>query len=93
MPSESHSSARSLNDRLAFTERRFLSAQGLPHRPWFKSIKQAPGLYLGYGAESFPGVTQALSDGEWTLAQDQVQVAADRVAAAANFLAGVDEGA
>ncbi len=48
---------------------------------------QAPGLYLGYAAESFPGVTQAIDDDDLPLAQQQVAVAAERVAAAAHFLA------
>jgi hypothetical protein len=77
-----------LNDRLAFTERRFLTAEGLPHRPWFKHVGQAPGLYMGYGAESLPGVTQAVSDGMMHLAQQQVLVAAGRIKEAALFLAG-----
>lgn len=38
----------SLNDRIAFTERRFLSKLGLPHRRYFRHTLQAPGLYLGY---------------------------------------------
>lgn len=36
-----------LNDRLAMTERRFLSREGLPGRTWFRHVLQAPGLYLG----------------------------------------------
>ena len=83
-----------LNDRLAFTERRFLSPPGLPGRPWFKHVGQAPGLHLGYGAESLPGVTQAVNDGKMVLAQEQVLVAAWRVREAALFLAGrADDGA
>ena len=44
-----------LNKRLSLTERQFLAAGGLPQRPWFKHTLQAPGLYLGYAAEPFPG--------------------------------------
>ena len=36
-----------LNERLAMTERRFLSPEGLPGRPWYRHVLQAPGLYLG----------------------------------------------
>ncbi|CAM9593134.1 unnamed protein product [Scytosiphon promiscuus] len=81
-----------LNDRLAMTERRFLVDEGLPGRKWYRHVLQAPGLYLGYAAESFPGITQALSDGDLELAQEQVQVAAARVSEAAAFLSGEDEG-
>ena len=75
-----------LNARLSLTERRFLDAAGLPKRGWFKHTLQAPGLYLGYAAEAFPGVRQALDDGDGELAQQQADVAAGRVAAAAAFL-------
>jgi len=81
-----------LNDRLAFTERRFCANKGLPRRKWFKHVLQAPGLYLGYKGESLPGVTQAVSDGKWGLAQEQVWVAAGRIAAAARFLGEGTEG-
>lgn len=36
-------------------------------------------------------MTQAVSDGEWGLAQEQVWVAAGRIAAAARFLGGEEE--
>lgn len=36
-----------LNERLAMTERRFLTEEGLPGRRWFRHVLQAPGLYLG----------------------------------------------
>eukprot|EP00752_Nemacystus_decipiens_P007436 g6646.t1 len=82
----------SLNQRLAMTERRFLADEGLPGRPWFRHVLQAPGLYLGYAAESFPGITQALSDGDLSLAQEQVLVAAACVSDAAAFLSGEEAG-
>ena len=44
-----------------------------------------------YAAESFPGITQALSDGDLSLAQDQVRVAAACVSDAAAFLSGEQE--
>ncbi len=81
-----------LNDRLAFTERRLLSPPGLPRRPWFKHIGQAPGLYLGYDAETLPAVTQALNDNQIALAQQQVFEAASRIEDAALFLAGRGDG-
>lgn len=77
-----------LNNRIAFTERRFLTPSGLPRRPWFKHVGQAPGLYKGYGADSLPGVTQAVNDGKMGQAQQQVLVAAWQIKEAALFLAG-----
>jgi len=82
------SAVNALNERLSLTERRFLDAGGLPLRPWFKHTLQAPGLYLGYAAEAFPGVRQALDDGDIDLAQQQADIAAVRVSAAAVFLSG-----
>jgi len=76
----------SLNDRLALTERKFLSPEGLPGRPWFRHTLQAPGLYLGYAAEAFPGVQQALDDGDLVLAQEQVEVLVERVNEAVEFM-------
>jgi N-acetylated-alpha-linked acidic dipeptidase len=77
---------RLCNEKLGLTERHFLSTEGLPQRPWFKHILQAPGMYLGYAAESFPGIQQALDEGNTELAEEQVQVAVERVASAASFL-------
>ena len=75
-----------LNRRLSLTERQFLDAAGLPQRQWFKHTLQAPGLYLGYAAEALPGVRQALDDGDVALAQQQAEVVATRINAAASFL-------
>lgn len=44
-----------------------------------------------YGAEPFPGITQALQDGNEQLAQEQVLVAAGCVEDAAAFLSGEAE--
>ncbi|CAN0214090.1 unnamed protein product [Discosporangium mesarthrocarpum] len=77
-----------LNDRLSMVERRFLTEDGLPKRKWFKHVVQAPGLYLGYDAETFPGITQPLKDGDRALAREQIAVAASCVLAAANYLGG-----
>jgi N-acetylated-alpha-linked acidic dipeptidase len=71
------------NDRIAMTERQFLLDTGLPGRPWFKHILQAPGIDLGYAAEAFPGIQEALNERNFDLAQDQVAWTAERIQAAA----------
>jgi N-acetylated-alpha-linked acidic dipeptidase len=76
------------NEKIAMTERQFLLDTGLPDRPWFKHVLQAPGMDLGYAAEAFPGIQQALNDGNFDLAQDQVILTAARVNAAALRLEG-----
>ena len=64
----------------------FLDFNGLPGRKWFRHVLQAPGLYLGYGADLFPGICQAVRDGNMALAQSQVRVCAARVQEAAAAL-------
>jgi len=78
--------AAKCNEILGLTERQFLDKEGLPERPWFKHVLQAPGLFLGYAAEAFPGIQQAIDDSNLNLAQEQVGVVAKRIHAAAVFL-------
>ena len=59
---------------------------GLPQRPYFRHILQAPGLYLGYASEVFPGVSQACDDGDYDIANQQVIVAANCIREAALYL-------
>ena len=49
----------------------------LPGREQYKHILFAPALWSGYHEATFPGVRDAIDDGEWELAQQQVQKAAD----------------
>lgn len=81
------------NERIGLAERHLLSDAGLPGRPWFKHILQAPGMDLGYAAEAFPGIQQALDDRDYDLAQEQVGVAAERVQALADSLLFGEEAA
>lgn len=75
------------NEKLGLTERHLLLEDGLPGRKWFKHCLQAPGLDLGYAAESFPGIQQALDENNYPLAQDQIDKAAERIVSAADNLA------
>eukprot|EP01100_Stratorugosa_tubuloviscum_P012610 TRINITY_DN602_c0_g1_i1.p1 TRINITY_DN602_c0_g1~~TRINITY_DN602_c0_g1_i1.p1 ORF type:complete len:671 (+),score=332.17 TRINITY_DN602_c0_g1_i1:117-2129(+) len=76
----------SYNDRLMLTERNFIDFEGLPERPWYKHVIQAPGLYLGYGSDIFPGLSQAIRDHNWDLAQSQCAVVSSHIQQAANYL-------
>lgn len=49
-----------LNRALRQVELDFLSANGLPHRPWFRHVIYAPGEYTGYDAVTLPHVQDAL---------------------------------
>lgn len=78
------------NEKLGLTERQLLLDEGLPGRPWFKHCLQAPGLDLGYAAESFPGIQQALDAKNFPQAQEQIDRASERIQSAANNLV-IDE--
>jgi N-acetylated-alpha-linked acidic dipeptidase len=82
--------ASTCNEKLGLAERQFLAKEGLPRRPWFKHVLQAPGMYLGYAAEAFPGIQQAIEMNDADLAQAQVELAATQVEAAASFLSVAD---
>ncbi|GAA5902456.1 M28 family metallopeptidase [Sporobolomyces salmoneus] len=47
---------------------------GLPGREWYKSLVVAPGRWLGYGATTFPGLTEALElDGDVESARKEME--------------------
>lgn len=50
---------RRVNRALQRFERGFLDARGLPERTWYRHLGVAPGRWLGYGATTFPGVTES----------------------------------
>ncbi len=49
-----------VNLGLADVEQMFLSAQGLPGRPWYKHTLWAPGSYAGYTAVMMPSLAEAV---------------------------------
>lgn len=64
-------------------ERNFLVPTGLPKRPYYLHSIQAPGIYEGYGAETFPGVTQSIKLGDPDTAQQQYAFLVDTIQNAA----------
>lgn len=56
---------RVANRKLFHLEKLFLSSNGLQGREWFKHIVYAPGRYTGYAGEVFPGIVEALEDGDY----------------------------
>jgi N-acetylated-alpha-linked acidic dipeptidase len=66
-----------LNLLLMQSERKALSENGLPRRPWFQNVLYAPGFYTGYAAKTFPGVREAIEANNWTEAADQEKVLVD----------------
>lgn len=65
---------KQLNDGLAIAERKLISAEGLPGRPWTKHLLYAPGTFTGYGASTLPGVREAVEAGRYDEAKQQLGV-------------------
>jgi len=75
------------NEILYLTERQFLGT-GLKQRPYYRHVLQAPGIYLGYGTQVFPGVLQPISELDWDQANKEANILATRIDQAAKFLRG-----
>ena len=52
---------RAVNRKLQTFEQGLISKEGLKGREWYKHLGTAPGRWLGYGATTFPGVTEAIT--------------------------------
>lgn len=65
---------KQVNDGLAVAERKLISAEGLPGRPWTKHLLYAPGTFTGYGASTLPGVREAVEAGRYDEAKQQLVV-------------------
>lgn len=48
------------NNKLRSFESGLISKDGIKDREWFKHLGVAPGKWLGYGATTFPGLTEAI---------------------------------
>ena len=89
MPASSPATLAKLNMELTLAERKFLSPQGLPRRPWVKDLLYAPGFYTGYGAKTMPGVREALEDGRYAEAGEQMTILVVAIKAEADYLNGI----
>ncbi len=77
-----------LNLALRQTEADFISEAGLPNRPWYRHTIYAPGEYTGYAAVVIPGVNEALSAKNTSLAAQQLTVLTEALTRAAQTLEG-----
>ncbi|HEV2269703.1 MAG TPA: transferrin receptor-like dimerization domain-containing protein [Steroidobacteraceae bacterium] len=59
---------REINALLATMEQRLLAAAGLPGRPWYRNMMQAPGELTGYEPKTIPAVREALEARNWSVA-------------------------
>jgi N-acetylated-alpha-linked acidic dipeptidase len=83
--------AEKINALLARAERKFLNPAGLPKRPWVEHVLYAPGWYTGYGVKTVPGVREAVEDGRFDEAKQQLVIVTDAVNAEAEYLSGVSK--
>ena len=81
--------AAKINAQLALAERKFLNPAGLPRRPWVEHVLYAPGWYTGYGVKTVPGVREAVEDGRFDEAKQQLVVVTNAVNAEAEYLSGI----
>jgi N-acetylated-alpha-linked acidic dipeptidase len=73
------------NEQLYKTERKFLYSEGLPNRPWFRHMIQAPGMFAGYAADTFPAVTEAVREQDWETAKKYSGIIAECITNAGEF--------
>ncbi|MEO8127202.1 MAG: transferrin receptor-like dimerization domain-containing protein, partial [Bryobacteraceae bacterium] len=77
---------QALDDSLRMAEQKFLRNEGLPRRPWFRHVLQAPGYYTGYGVKTLPGVREAIEQRLWKEADEQIGYTADALTVYAKWL-------
>jgi len=77
---------QALDDSLRLAERKFLRNDGLPRRPWFRHVLQAPGYYTGYGVKTLPGVREAIEQRLWKEADQQIGFTAEALVVYAKWL-------
>jgi N-acetylated-alpha-linked acidic dipeptidase len=63
--------AAAANALLVQAERRTGSPEGLPGRPWYRNLLDAPGFYTGYSAKTLPSVREAIELGKWAEAESE----------------------
>jgi len=59
-----HFQIKKHNKLIQYFERNFLYHHGLDERSWFKHIVFASGRYTGYAGQTFPGLKEAIEDGD-----------------------------
>jgi len=65
-------SLRALNQLLIESERKLTNDDGLPRRPWYKNLMEAPGVYTGYDAKTIPGVREGIEQKRYAEAEQEI---------------------
>jgi N-acetylated-alpha-linked acidic dipeptidase len=66
----------SLNQTLIESERKLITQDGLPRRPWYRHEIYAPGYYTGYDVKTMPAVREPIEQKHWDEAEQQIPVVA-----------------
>ncbi len=77
---------RRINALFLRAERAFLLEEGLPRRPWFKHAVYGPGFYTGYECKPLPGLSEAIEDEKYPLAELQARLLLQRLRAVNQIL-------
>jgi N-acetylated-alpha-linked acidic dipeptidase len=67
---------RQINVLMGTIEQRLLDDAGLPGRPWYRNMMQAPGNLTGYAPKTIPAVREAIEAQNWSLAGQYATVTA-----------------
>ncbi|TKY86255.1 hypothetical protein EX895_005080 [Sporisorium graminicola] len=77
---------RQLNKKLQTFEQNLIDQKGLKGREWYKHLGTAPGRWLGYGATTFPGVTEAITLDKGEGLEDEARRLGQHIEALAHHL-------
>jgi N-acetylated-alpha-linked acidic dipeptidase len=77
--------SETFNQSLYRAEQQLLNETGLPRRGWYKHTLYAPGYYTGYGVKTMPGIREAIEQGNWTEAQQQIDTDAKAISKLAEY--------
>ena len=78
--------AAAVNKALRDVAPAFLQATGLPQRPWYRHLLQAPGLREGEDTAPLPGIGDAIDARAWDQARDEVRLTAEATRRATGLL-------
>ena len=78
--------ARAINRKYRLFEQQFLYAKGLDGRSWFKHTVFAPGKWTGYSGATFPGLIEALDEGDEEALGRWAGIVRERIDAATELL-------
>lgn len=63
-----------INKKLSSFERGFINSEGIKDREWYRNLVVAPGKWTGYGATTFPALSEAIEiEKNATLVEHEIQ--------------------